>query len=599
MFFGVLSCLAVAVSAVSVTAASTASASTPSAGSAAAVSPAGGWASFAAPGYAGGDLNADGNTDKTDLGILTAQLGVDRENETWPQFVATDVAGNGNGLIDVADVAALSRRIVYSTAPFELMEASVLDMQKALNASVLTSVSLTQMYLDRIEAYDPTLNSLITVNPDALALAAASDAERVATGSRGLLDGIPVIVKDNFNTAGMPTTAGCTCLRDNVTATDSTLVAKLRSAGAIILAKANLSEFAIDTTTRSSLGGQTHNPFLLSETPGGSSGGTGASISANLGAFGLGTDTGGSIRIPSSYTALVGIRPTLGLTSRSGIVPLALSQDTGGPMARTVTDAALALDAIAGDDVHDPATEFSLGHIPDSYAESLDPAALNGARIGLLAEARSSDPAVRRLMAAAIVSLESAGATVVDISLADFDTLVGFRGAATNEFAVELNDYLATEVSDPRVPYRTLQQIVAAKDHGEGLGLTSLSEVSAEDSAAGMVVHAADQQSVRDALTAAMHRSNVTALIYPSTASTGSGPAGRNNRLSAFSGFPAISVPMGFATEADGSTARAGTPANIEFLGAAWTEPLLIGYGYAYEQVAEARHAPELFPGLG
>ncbi|CAN5234112.1 amidase [soil metagenome] len=564
----------------------------------------GGWATFAAPGYSGVDLNGDGDTDTTDLGLLAAQLGLDSSSDRWPEFAPADAAGNADGVLDVADVAAVSRRIVYSTAPFELMEASVLDMQKALNAGVITSVSLTQQYLDRIDAYDKTLNSLIAVNPDALELAAASDAVRAATGSRGMLEGIPVIVKDNFDTEGMPTTAGCTCLRDNVTATDSVLVAKLRAEGAIILAKANMSEFAIDTTTHSSLGGQTHNPFLLSETPGGSSGGTGASISANLGAFGLGTDTGGSIRIPAAYTALVGIRPTLGLTSRSGIIPLALSQDTGGPMARTVTDAALALDAVAGDDAADPITEFSLGHIPASYAASLDPTALDGARVGLVDEAQSSDRSVRRLMAAAIATLEAAGATVVDVSLPDFDTLVGFHGAATNEFAAELNEYLSRDVTDSRVPYRTLQQIVAAGDHGTGLGLVALSQVSAEASAAGMLAHSADQQTVRDALTAAMRDYNVTALVYPSTESTASGPAGSNNRLSALSGYPAISLPMGFAEAADGSSARVGTPANIEFLGAAWSEPVLIGYGYAFEQASseqdgEARHAPDLFPALG
>lgn len=536
---------------------------------------AGGWPSLETPDHRGGDLDGDGNTDTTDVRLLAERPGV-----------------------AIADVAALAKKIVYSDAPFTLKEASILDMQRALDSGVLTSVQLTQLYLQRIAAVDPTLNSLITVNPDAIALAAASDARREATGSLGLLEGIPVIVKDNFDSAGLPTTAGCTCLRGNVATKDSTIVAKLKDRGAIILAKANMSEFAINTNTYSSVGGQTHNPYSLSQTPGGSSGGTGAAVAADLGAFGLGTDTGGSIRIPASYNNIVGIRPTLGLASRDGIIPLALSQDTGGPMARTVTDAALALDAIVGADAADPATAASASHIPASYAGSLDPRALVGARIGLLVEGESSDPAVARLTANAVAAMESAGATVVRVSLSAYDRLVDFHGAATNEFKRELDAYLAQRAVDGRLTYSSLDQIVAAGDHGPGLGLGTLAAVTAEQSAAGMQAHAIDQQTERDALTGVMARNGVTALVYPSTASTASGPAGRNNRLSALSGFPAISVPMGFATATDGPAARVGTPANIELLGAAWSEPMLIGYAYAYERASGARRAPDAFGAL-
>lgn len=258
-----------------------------------------------------------------------------------------------NAVLTANDVSILKDRIYTYIKPFVLEEATIMDMQNAMAQGKLTSKELVQHYLDRITKYDDqgvSINAVLNLNPDALKIAEQLDEERTAQGPRGPLHGIPILVKDNFDTKDMPTTAGCICLKDSIPAHDAEQVKKLKAAGAIILGKTNLHEFAFGITTSSSLGGQTLNPYALDHYPGGSSGGTGAAIAANFAAAGMGTDTGGSIRIPSSFNSLVGIRPTIGLSSREGIIPLALTQDVGGPMARTVSDAAIMLDATVGYD---------------------------------------------------------------------------------------------------------------------------------------------------------------------------------------------------------------------------------------------------------
>ena len=290
----------------------------------------------------------------------------------WPAVAAADL--NGDHALTVADLALMSQEIIYDDGTFKLVEADALQMQAAMNAGVVTSVQLTKAYLARIAAYDRTvqpgatqpLNSIITTSSVALAAAAESDAARAANhGPRSLLDGIPIVLKDNYDTKDMPTTAGCSCWAQNQTTDDSFMAKGLRAAHAIVLAKASMDEFAINTSSTFSFGSPAgsslnvyspYRPTGTSSTSGGSSGGTGASVAANLAALGFGTDTGGSIRVPSSFNQLVGLRPTVGLTSRSGIVPLALSQDGGGPLARSVTDLAIALDAVVGTDPDDPAT---------------------------------------------------------------------------------------------------------------------------------------------------------------------------------------------------------------------------------------------------
>ena len=326
---------------------------------------------------------------------------------------------NGDSALTVADLALMSQEIIYDDGTFKLVEADALQMQAAMNAGVVTSVQLTKAYLARIAAYDRTvqpgatqpLNSIITTSSVALAAAAESDAARAVNhGPRSLLDGIPIVLKDNYDTKDMPTTAGCSCWAQNQTTDDSFMAKGLRAAHAIVLAKASMDEFAINTSSTFSFGSPAgsslnvyspYRPTGTSSTSGGSSGGTGASVAANLAALGFGTDTGGSIRVPSSYNQLVGLRPTVGLTSRSGIVPLALSQDAGGPLARSVTDVAIALDAVVGTDPDDPATAAASANVPATYTAFLDKNGLQGKRIGYDPSMVGTNATVVRLFDAA------------------------------------------------------------------------------------------------------------------------------------------------------------------------------------------------------
>jgi amidase len=305
-------------------------------------------AAMLAPYYTDLDLTGDDQVTKADLAVLTDHLGATTASTDWATVSAADT--DADGTITVPDLAGLSQRMIYDDGPFQLVEASTIDMQAAMNAGVTTSVAITQDYLDRIAAYDRTkvdtastgraLNSIVTTNADALAAAKTADAERAEHGMRSMLLGVPIAVKDNYDTKDMPTTGGCGCWDDNRTDTDAAMVNGLRDAGAVILAKASLDEFAFGFVSEFSSNQPAGSsllvasPYNTAQTAGGSSGGTGAAISSNLAGIGFGTDTGGSIRVPSTYNQLVGIRPTVGLTSRDGIIPLALSQDTGGPITR-------------------------------------------------------------------------------------------------------------------------------------------------------------------------------------------------------------------------------------------------------------------------
>ena len=279
-------------------------------------------------------------------------------------------------------------------AGFNITEATVDSIQSGLSSGATTCSGITQQYLDRIDAYDdqgPSINSIIATNPNALNIASKLDAAYATSGPVGSLHCVPVVLKDNYDTFDIPTTAGVLALEGFQTDSDAFQVAKLRDEGALILAKSNLSEFAFSFTTTSSLGGTTLNPYDTSRNASGSSGGTGAAIAANFGVLGFGTDTGGSIRVPSSFNSLVGVRPTIGLSSRSGIIPLALTQDIGGPMTRTVKDAALALNATAGFDPEDPVTADSSGKVPEDYTDFLKTDRLSNAKIGLVSELFGSD----------------------------------------------------------------------------------------------------------------------------------------------------------------------------------------------------------------
>src|SRR3954469_2274394 len=343
---------------------------------------------------------------------------------------------------------------------FDVYEKSIVDLLAAQRIGTVTSHDLVQKYLDRIRAYDkdgPQLNAMIALNPRALDEADALDAERRAGRVRGPLHGIPIVVKDNYATAGMPTTAGSLALAGFETGRDAFMVKKLRDAGAVVVGKTNLHELAYGITSISSAGGQTRNPYDPTRNPGGSSGGTGAAVAASFGAAGMGTDTCGSIRNPSANNNLFGLRGTMGLSSRTGIIPLSHSQDIGGPLARTVADLAVMLDATVGADAADPVSQSSAGHIPSSYRGALDAGALKGARIGVATElfgAAPEDQEVAGLDRRALEVMKRAGAEIVDVSIPGLDEAMRGSSLIDAEFKFDLIDYLARF---PNAPVHSLR----------------------------------------------------------------------------------------------------------------------------------------------
>lgn len=484
--------------------------------------------------------------------------------------------------------------------PFVITEATIAQMQSAMQEGRLTSVQLVQQYLDRIAKYDDQgikLNAILTINPKALEIAAQLDKERATTGARGPLHGIPIIVKDNFDTADMPTTAGCVCLQHSIPDQDADQIAMLKAAGAIILAKSNLHEFAFGITTSSSLGGQTLNPYALDHYPGGSSGGTGAAIAANFAAAGLGTDTGGSIRIPSAFNSLVGIRPTVGLSSRDGIIPLALTQDVGGPIARTVEDAAILLQATAGYDADDIATAYSVGHIPANYTDSLQADGLHGARIGIATElfntTKDSEKSVTQVVYTAVDDIKRLGATPVPIQIPDLQQIMKYPSLSGYEFKFQINDYLASLGED--APYHNLTEILASNqfDPKQAEAMQKRNTVATLDTQEYKDIVLNRTKVTRESLLKVMADQKLDAIIYPTTtqpaATIGEEQvSGDNNRLSPFSGFPAITVPAGFTNQK--------LPVGIEFLGRPFDESTLIKLAYSYEQGTHHRQAPTLTP---
>lgn len=502
-----------------------------------------------------------------------------------------------NQPVTMSDASLLIDRIEAYLTPFNLSEATIAEMQTAMEQGKVSSVTLVQLYLARINRYDDQLNAILTVNDKAVETARALDEERKTQGSRGPLHGIPIIVKDNYDTADMPTTAGCVCLKDSIPDDDSEQVARLKAAGAIIIAKANLDEFAFNITTSSSLGGQTLNPYNPGHYPGGSSGGTGAAIAANFAAAGLGTDTGGSIRIPSSLNSLVGIRPTIGLSSRDGIIPLALTQDVGGPMARTVADAAAVLEATAGYDAKDLVTTQSLGRVPDSYLSYLDKEGLRGARIGvvtqLLEGTKAEQKEVNDIVLQAVKDMEKLGATAVDIEIPNYEAIMKFPSLSGWEFKFQLNNYLESLGDD--APYHSLEEIIASgeymESHKSSMEARQARETLDDNEYRKIVLDRT--KLTQESLLKVMAEHDLDALIYPTSAE----PAGKigegqnsgvNNRLSPFSGFPAITVPAGFT--------NGGLPVGVEFLGKAFDEGTLIKLAYSYEQGTLHRKAPTLTP---
>ena len=498
---------------------------------------------------------------------------------------------------------------------FEVTGATIAETQAAIREGRTTCRAVVESFLKRIAAYDQRplgpdalqLNSIVLVNPNALAEADVCDRNFAATHKLPPLGGIAVLVKDNYDTADLQTTGGSLAMKGFVPEHDAAMVAKLRAAGAIILAKTNMAEWAFSPyQTASSIAGITRNPYDLTRVPAGSSGGTAAAVSASLGAVGLGTDTGNSIRGPSSHNALVGIRPTIGLTSRAGIIPLFAHNDVGGPMARTVADAAALLTAVAGPDPADPVTAVGADRPSLDYTKFLDRHGLRGARIGVFRQYFDSskskngdtDPEAKALTEQALKTLQAEGATLVDpFTVPDYEKLE--KSLWCGDFEADLNAYLAKH---PNAPYHDLKSIVASGLYlpyieQEIKGAVAPPEKDDRRAPCTDVYHDPPKIAFRNALLAAMTADNLDAIVYPTWSNAprkvgdNDSPAGDNSQvLSPQTGFPAITVPMGFT--------HGNLPAGLTILAPAFGEDRLIRYAYDFEQTTHARKAPPLFPAL-
>jgi len=520
---------------------------------------------------------------------------------------------------------------------FVVEEATIAGIHAAMSAGSLTAEQLVQAYLDRIDAYDkqgPSINSLITINEGAIARARELDAAFVSSGVlTGPLHGIPVIVKDNYDTGDLPTTNGTLALKGAIPPDDAFQVRRLREAGAIVLAKANMAEFASSGsyTVSSVLPGYTRNPYDTRRVTAGSSGGTAASVAANLGTVGLGTDTGSSIRGPASHQALVGFRTTMGLSSRDGIAPLNMDRDVGGPMARTVTDAVVVLEVIAGFDSADTVTARSNGRIPDNYRQFLDVDGLAGKRIGVLrrffevADAELDGPTpspvedepeqgeqadttterspskihpeVLGLMEQALVDMAAAGATIVDsIDIQGLDSIRAI-GGRIERWRHDFDAYLATR---PEVSRKTMEEIFESGDYHPYLraGLTNAKDADvAPSEQEGYDLYLQEIAAMQDAVRGAMDEAEVDVLVYPTfnypprlIGDLNTTYGANSGSLSPPTGFPAFNVPMGYSFDS--------LPAGLQLLGRPFDEPTLIEISYAYEQATLHRRPPPSTPPL-
>lgn len=488
---------------------------------------------------------------------------------------------------------------------FAIEEATIASIHGAYRAGTASAQGVTQAHLERIAAYDrkgPMLGAIIVTNSQALADAAVLDAYWQRTSAFvGPLHGIPVLVKDNYDVAGLETTGGSSALRGWVPRQDSTAVRKLREAGAIILAKTTMSEWArggLDNIN-SVLPGFARNPYNTAYATGGSSGGTGAGLAASFGVVGLGSDTWGSIRNPSSNNALVGLRPSWALVSRAGMIGLYDARDTAGPMARNIVDLAALLDVIAGVDAADSATQRAAGKIPPSYRAFLKPDGARGKRLGVLRQAfpaEASDPQVLALLDRAIVDLRTSGAEIVDpLTLPDFDRFPA-RPHPQSEVRAAIERYLAT--TGPDFP-KTIAAIVAAgKFHPlHEVGLKAAAVAPAPESDPIVRDLEAFEIRMREAYLSAMDSARVDALVLPVASyppklngDRNNTPTGATTWIASGLHWPAVVVPMGYTYE--------DLPSGLQIVGRPWSEPLLLGIAYAYEQLAHHRKAPAATPKL-
>jgi amidase len=532
-------------------------------------------------------------------------------------FVRNSIAG-GIGLASI-NVTVAARGASPANTPanappaaFELDELTVGELQAGMASGKYTAHSLAQKYLERIDEIDkhgPAINSVIELNPDALSIASDLDKERKAKGVRGPLHGIPVLIKDNIDTHDrMQTTAGSLALGGSIPLQDSTVAKKLREAGAVILGKTNLSEWANlrsshSTSGWSARGGQTRNPYVLDRNPCGSSSGTGAAVAANLAAIGIGTETDGSVVCPSNANSLVGIKPTLGLISRAGIIPIAHSQDTSGPMCRSVSDAAILLGALAGIDSRDDATNANAGKSFADYTKFLDANGLKGARLGIHRKGFGFNDGVDKLMNDCIDIIKRRGAIIVDP--ADIPTAGKFDDSELEvllyEFKADLNSYLAS--LGARAPVKSMKEIIDFNEQyrerempyfGQDLMIKAQAKGPLTEKAYRDALAKNHRMSRKEGIDFVMDKNKLDALIAPTGGPgwttdwiNGDHFTGGYSTASAVAGYPHITVPAGYVF---------GMPVGISFFGRAWSEPTLFKFAFAFEQATKARRPPQFLP---
>lgn len=511
-------------------------------------------------------------------------------------------------LLAVASFPALGKSVPLDAA-------TIADLNAAFDAGTLTAEKLVELSIARIAAYDregPAIRAVITLNPKALETARALDAERKAKGPRSPMHGIPVVLKDNFDTADMQTSGGSVLLEGWVPPDDAYMVKRLRDAGAIILAKVNMSEFA-SGSSNSSLGGQSRNPHGLDRMPSGSSGGTGVAIAAAYATVGFGSDTGGSIRGPSTMNGIVGLKPTHGLLSRDGIIPLALSFDTGGPMTRSVYDIAAVLGTMTGVDSADPATKKSQGKFEKDYTKFLNRTALKGARIGIARDFMKQDEEVDWAIESALEVMKREGATIVDVKVPKW--LLDAKGEFYNairypEFVAQIADYLS--VTGPQYPKSLPELIAKARavnaPRPDGVGPNGQRWTLFQRELASGSINDAQHIAVRDyamplvraTMEGIFAADKLDAIVYPTAprrpqllVAPLEAPGGAGNtpsNLANLTGFPDLIVPAGFTVE--------DLPIGISFLGTAFSEPKILALGYSFEQANQARRLPIHTPAL-
>jgi amidase len=499
--------------------------------------------------------------------------------------------------------------VAQRPAPFEVEEATIAQVHAAMTAGRLTCRALVIQYLKRIEAYDkngPAINSIVVVNPEVEKEADELDRRFSQSGFTGPLHCVPVIVKDNFETKGIQTTDGALALAGYFPDKDAFQVKRVKDAGALVLAKSNMAEWAFSPyeTVNSILPGYTKNPYALDRVTAGSSGGTAAAIAASFGLVGLGSDTGNSIRGPSSHQALAGIRSTMGLTSRAGVLPLNLLADIAGPMARTVEDAAKVFQAIAGEDPNDPVTAAASSHPSQEYTAALDRNGLRGAVIGILRQAyerETTDPEVVRLFMAAVEDLRRAGAAIADPATVEgLDAIRRPQDAGPcMGFKYDINRYLAAQ--GDRVPLKSLADIIkSGRFHPSSQRRLEMADKGPENGPGSPPCDAdkAYRDKVRDAVLKTMDKFKLDAFVYPTWSNPPrligdlNTPHGDNSQFfSPTTGFPAINVPMGF-------TRGGALPAGMTLYGRPWSEKTLLKFAYAYEQATRHRRAPASTPRL-